>query len=77
MRTIYYQEQDEILQKAYLNRADIQRLVPISTKEAYKLIKEIVSDMDALGIPRFNTRQKLVPTSMVIKKLQLAKLERE
>lgn len=75
MEAIYYSEQEEILKKAYLTCSDIQRLVPISTKESYKLMKEIGNEMESLGIPRFATRKKMVPTSMVVEKLKLAELK--
>ena len=71
MKTITYQQQINILEKAYLNCNDLQMLIPIGTKQAYKLIQEIYDEMEQLKIPFFNQRQKLVPTSLVVKKLKL------
>ncbi len=64
-------DQLDILSKSYISCEDICNLVPIGTKQAYKLIKEIEQDMRNKNIPCFFTRPKLVPTKFVVEKLQI------
>ncbi len=66
-----YEQQLEILQKSYLTSADIRKLVPIGEKESYRVINEILEDMESNNIPIFKCRPKLVPTKYVIEKLKI------
>lgn len=61
----------EILNRLYLTTDDICELIPISKKEARRICKEIVNEMELAGEPVFKFKGYLVPTKRVRKKLMI------
>lgn len=66
-----YQEQLKILEKSYLTSSDIRKLAPMTEKQSYRVVNEILEDMESNNIPIFKCRPKLVPTKYVIEKLKI------
>lgn len=69
--SILYEVQLEVLSKAYLNSDDIVRIVPMSKREAQKMLRSIIVEMEENGEPTFNRKAMYVPTSKIIKALNL------
>lgn len=64
-------ELEQIINKPYLTSKEVSQLAQCNIKYARKLIADIRKDMQEKNIPLFNTRQSLVPTEKVLKKLKI------
>lgn len=60
-----------VLENAYLSADDIRKIAPVSRKQAYQLVKEIVREMEAEGLPKMSARPTMVPRRRVLNKLGL------
>lgn len=66
-----YVEMVSIINKPYLTAKDVSALASCNIKYARKLMADIRREMSENNIPLFNTRQSLVPTERVLKKLRI------
>lgn len=66
-----YIQLEQIINKPYLTSKDVSAIANVNIKYARKLIADIRKEMIEKNIPLFNTRQSLVPTEKVLKKLKI------
>lgn len=59
----------------FTTAAEICKNTPASRNQAYKLIDEIIKEMEAEGLPKISSKPRMVPTARVLKKLGLTDRE--
>lgn len=62
---------ENIINKPYLTSKDVAMLANCNVKYARKFMADIRKEMQEQNIPLFNSRQSLIPTDRVLKKLKL------
>lgn len=67
MKNINVQDQKLILSKAYITMEDIYKLLPIGKNYAAEIFHNIENELSEKGIPRFQTRPRVIPTDYLIK----------
>lgn len=64
-------EMEQIINKPFISSKEVAMLANCNIKYAQRITKEIREELTEKEIPYFHTRQSLVPTEKVVKKLKL------
>lgn len=68
---ITYEQQAEVISKAYLTIKDIRELVPVGENRAREIMRAVRAEMVKEGAPIFNYHTLIAPTDRVLKYLGL------
>ena len=69
-RTATQEDLEAFRRKLYVSATEIRSIYPLTEKGCSKLMHEIITEMEAEGLPQISTRPLLVPTERVFKKVQ-------
>lgn len=69
---ITYQDQAEVISKAYLTVKDIRQLVPVGETKAREIMRAVRAEMVKDNAPIFNYHTLIAPTDRVLKYLGIS-----
>lgn len=62
---------EQIINKPYLNSKDVAKLANCNIRYARELMAEIRKEMADDNVPFFKSRQSIIPTQFILKKLKI------
>ena len=68
MKTINIEEREKILSMPYISADGYYKCLPVGVVQARKMFNQDLQDIVNDGIPVFNARPSVIPTSYFIKK---------
>lgn len=68
MKEISKNEQIAILEKTYITKEDVYKVLPIGKNYSSKIFNEIEQELKEMGVSLFNTRPRVIPTEYLLKK---------
>lgn len=68
MKTINIEERERILSMPYISADGYYKCLPVGVVQARKIFNQDLQDIVNDGIPVFNTRPRVIPTSYFINK---------